>query len=102
MSFGNTTKNIRLGGSTLYADCLDNDGNWVSSQLDLDTCLGNIDGNFQWDKQAFSASAEDVKLKFTVVNLTASLEKADGDSFSSSTVNLNDRISNNNGKLTFN
>lgn len=46
MSYVNSSRNISLtnGGRTLRAECQNASGNWVWSELDLDTCIGNPNG----------------------------------------------------------
>lgn len=44
MSYRDSSRNPVLNGHTLRAECQNADGNWVTSEIDLDTCIGNPDG----------------------------------------------------------
>ncbi|KAG8702617.1 hypothetical protein FRC08_003363 [Ceratobasidium sp. 394] len=98
MSFSQSSQNIRLEGSTLHADCRASDGNFHSSSLNLDSCLGNENGSFQWGKQNFSHSAQGFGLNVPI--LTASLQN-EGGGFQQAEINLDERIANDNGNLKF-
>jgi hypothetical protein len=89
-----STRNIQLRGSTLSAECPRT--MWVASEINLDSCLGNIDGSFQWDEAGFSLSARRVTLKGTI--LSALLRTQDG-RWVHSEIDLSERIANVGGQL---
>ncbi|QRV93569.1 cyanovirin-N [Ceratobasidium sp. AG-Ba] len=99
MSFSKTSRNIRLqGDNILVAQCERADGeSFADSTLNLDTCLGNIDGSFKWGEKDYSLTARDVSLEGTV--LSGDLERASGGSYKHSSVNLDDCIENHDGQL---
>ncbi|QRV78806.1 CVNH domain protein [Ceratobasidium sp. AG-Ba] len=101
MSFSKSSRNIQLqGNSVLSAQCERADGqSFAPSTLDLNTCLGNIDGSFKWGEKDYSLTARDVSLDGT--NLSAKLQRADGVSERHATVDLDERIENHDGNLRF-
>ncbi|QRV93561.1 CVNH domain protein [Ceratobasidium sp. AG-Ba] len=101
MSFSQTSKDIQLhDGKTLSAHCeVAGGGNFVPSRLDLDTCLGNIDGHFRWGEKNFSQSARSVKLQG--VELKGDLHSADGKEWKHATVDLDQHIANIDGQLKY-
>lgn len=98
MSFSESSRNIHLIGSILAAECCTAQGNWVESQINLDTCLGNINGSFEWGQENYSLSAENVELEDSI--LSAGLATEEGGGFTDSKVNLDEHISNIDGQLT--
>ncbi|KAF9174867.1 hypothetical protein BGX21_010660 [Mortierella sp. AD011] len=101
MSFSTTSTNVRLeDGHILVATCTDADGNSHESKLDLDDFIGNDNGWFAWDRENFSHSAKDVRLRDGYF-LIAELPKRDGGYRETQGIDLNQRISNDNGKLVF-
>ena len=99
MSFSESSRNIHLIGSVLSAECCTAEGDWIESQINLDTCLGNISGSFEWGQENFSLSAQDIQLED--MTLSAGLATEDGENFTNSRVNLDEHISNIDGQLTF-
>ncbi|QRV93562.1 cyanovirin-N [Ceratobasidium sp. AG-Ba] len=100
MSFSRTSKHIQLhDGKTLSADCEVAGGSFLPSRLDLDTCLGNIDGHFRWGGKQFSQSARNVKLQ--AAELKGDLHSADGKEWKHATVNLDLHIANIDGQLVY-
>ncbi|KAH7170005.1 Cyanovirin-N [Dactylonectria macrodidyma] len=101
MSFSQSSRNVRIEDSLLYAECLKEDNRtWVSSEINLDSYIGNINGSFEWGKQAFSLSARDIHLDGSSV-LAASLANEVGTYGPDQTVNLDDHIANINGTLEY-
>ncbi|CAE6498844.1 unnamed protein product [Rhizoctonia solani] len=107
MSFADSAEagSIRLESDhILFAKCKDMSGNWVSSSMDLDRHIGNVNGNLTWDSGAYSVSSKDIHLDVSGfpgrVVLSAKLKKEDG-SYKDSSINLNDRIMNKNGHLEY-
>ncbi|KAL6797432.1 Cyanovirin-N [Trichoderma sp. SZMC 28013] len=101
MSFSASAQNFWLeGGHILVANVADRDGNWVESRIDLNDFIGNEDGWFMWDGVNFAESANDIRLEGSL--LTAELPMRDGGYRERQGIELNDRISNNDGQLVFN
>jgi hypothetical protein len=99
MPFFNTSKNIRLNGTTLTAECLTSDNKtYKSSSLDLDTVLGNKDGSFQWGLTAFSHSTKEKSITLDKTILSAELKRTNGN-YVKATVDLDLQINNVKGVL---
>ncbi|KAK5997585.1 hypothetical protein PT974_02948 [Cladobotryum mycophilum] len=102
MSFQATSRNYRLEGSVLYAECGNGNGSYVNSSLDLNQHIGNNDGAFWITKQtsAFYQSARDVQLQGTM--LSATLRRNNGSWVEEeSRLDLSFCVSNIRGKLTY-
>ncbi|QRV93568.1 CVNH domain protein [Ceratobasidium sp. AG-Ba] len=102
MSFSRNSRNIHLeGDATLVAECERAGGRgFANSTLNLNTCLGNIDGSFKWGQTDYSLTALNVRLEGTV--LKARLQRAESAAeFKESQVNLDDHIENHNGQLRY-
>jgi hypothetical protein len=82
----------------MQANCRTLDGRYQRSSLDLNSIIGNIDGQFQWGSQAFSRSATGASIQGAV--LTANLRKKNG-TYVRASINLDARITNNNGNLQY-
>ncbi|TQV90940.1 Cyanovirin-N [Cordyceps javanica] len=104
MSFHTSSSNIRVDdGHILRASVRNGNGEDVESELDLNTCLGNSNGRFEWGGRDFSGSAENITFSVEgdaqVPILRARLRG--GDDSSDADVNLAERIGNDNGSLSF-
>lgn len=66
--------NIRLEGATLRASCTDANNNKADAQMDLNRCIGNIDGTLKREHN-YSNSCRDCRVNGTV--LTCNCQKAD-------------------------
>ncbi|XWX00381.1 hypothetical protein V2A60_008401 [Cordyceps javanica] len=104
MSFNTSSSNIRVDdGHILRASVRNGNGEDVESELDLNTCLGNNNGRFEWGGRDFSGSAENITFSVEgdaqVPILRARLRG--GDDSSDADVNLAERIGNDNGSLSF-
>ncbi|KAG0135885.1 Cyanovirin-N [Tuber indicum] len=77
MTYRDTSRNAVLinSGRTLRAECMKLDGSWVTSEIDLDTCIGNLNA---WDMENFSRTAEDIRLEEDGRKLTCMVRKGDG------------------------
>ncbi|KAH2220376.1 hypothetical protein KXV37_001046 [Aspergillus fumigatus] len=105
MSFHLTAEDIRIeDGHGLVARLRNADGDLQDASIDLNTCLGNDNGHFQWDGVDFSHSAQDVHFAIEgggqVPVLRAQLANQDGE-FQDADVNLSERIENINGEFVF-
>ncbi|KAF9570364.1 hypothetical protein EC968_001865 [Mortierella alpina] len=101
-NFTETSKNIRItGGHLLQATCQTKDGGYKDSTLDLNDFIGNEDGNFQWDGVNFSQTAEDVQIQVATDSTLSAELKARDQHLVPSKLNLDERITNNNGVLQY-
>jgi len=105
MAFHLTSKDIYIEEGHILVGRLRNDrGEYVESRLDLNSCLGNDGGHFQWDGEGFSQSAQNVRYAVEgggqVPILRADLVGRDGE-LSGADINLAERIQNQNGNFVF-
>ncbi|KAH0615116.1 uncharacterized protein H6S33_000752 [Morchella sextelata] len=108
MSFAISSSNVRIeerdGHTYLHADARDEDGNENGTQLNLDECLGNNEGSFNWSGEGFTGSAENIHLSIEgpeqLPILRAQLRDSEGNTHDRD-VNLSERIVNDNGCLVF-
>ena len=99
MAFSKTSTNLTLNGSVLSADCKDKQGNPQHSSIDLNKYISNQDGVLCWTNGGnFAASA--VELSLIGATLHAMCRKING-VFAVSSINLDERISNINGVLSY-
>lgn len=104
-NFSKTCKQITLQGSTLSANCAvpnpRDPGNpfYRSTSLNLDSGIGNNDGVLIWRGTNFSQTCKNISLSSGVL-LTADCTRA-GVMSITSTLNLDDRINNTQGTLSF-
>jgi hypothetical protein len=101
MSFHITGSDFRLEGKhILKGNLCDLDGIESPAEVNLDHCIGNNNGRFDWGSKGFSNSAEDVRFSIEGGSnqpvLRAKLRKEDG-SLVDADVNLAERILNQNG-----
>ncbi|KAK1971051.1 CVNH domain-containing protein [Colletotrichum sublineola] len=105
MSFHTTAQDIRVDdGHMLRARLFNEGGDAVDAEYNLNDCLGNSNGSFEWGGNNFAASAEDIR--FTIEGegvpiLRARLFTVDGEAIDRD-VNLAERIGNDNGRFIFN
>jgi hypothetical protein len=92
--FVESAKDIRLDRSVLHAELARNDGSWRSAEVDLNTFLGNINGEFTWNKKDFYDSARTLRLEGSI--LSADLQDTN-QSWHSSQFELRDVLLNNDG-----
>ncbi|KAG9009306.1 hypothetical protein FRB94_012253 [Tulasnella sp. JGI-2019a] len=96
--FSETSKNIRLDGNTLQADCLGpDDQTYQSSSLDLNEILGNDNGSFTFRFGGWWMSAQNVSLNGAV--LTADLRYSGWGWNNAQSLNLDLHIANDGGVL---
>ncbi|KAJ6017473.1 Cyanovirin-N [Penicillium sp. IBT 35674x] len=103
MAFAQSSQDLRIttkeDGLFLSARAQDEDGNWLATEINLDEIIGNGDGMFVWDSVNVSQSAKNIHLEGTT--LTADLRTADGGYRERQSIDLNERIGNDNGNLVF-
>ncbi|KAG8872888.1 hypothetical protein FRB98_009306 [Tulasnella sp. 332] len=96
--FSETSKNIRLEGSSLQADCLAADNEtYQSSSLDINEILGNDDGSFTFRFGGWFQSAKNINLDGAV--LKADLRRATYGWNDEQTLDLDLHIANIDGAL---
>ncbi|EFE32816.1 glutamine-serine-proline rich protein, putative [Trichophyton benhamiae CBS 112371] len=101
MSFHESAREVRIEDEYfLVAELRNDNGDYVTARLDLNSVLGNFNGNFSWGERDFSNSASNIWLQFDeAINLPilrATLTTSGGDQVARD-VNLAERIANNNG-----
>jgi hypothetical protein len=106
-NFSGSSEDIYLehDSHTLVARCWPVDGDLRSSSIDLNRYLENSWGNFRWVDGSnqvgnFIASARKVRLRDNGKRLEAELGCGNGE-WASSSINLDERIGNENGSLRF-
>eukprot|EP00039_Didymoeca_costata_P010367 m.139476 g.139476 ORF g.139476 m.139476 type:complete len:428 (+) comp14801_c0_seq3:217-1500(+) len=98
--FSASSKNIRLDRNTLVATCRNREGQDVTSQLNLDTGLGNKNGEFEAGGQNYSQTARNQTFQVPQTLLSCELQCCDG-SWRPARIKLDDVITNDDGKLKF-
>ncbi len=100
MSFSLTSSDIKIDNSgILSAVCLDWDKNPRNSSLDLNGCIGNVDGFFKWGGHSFSHTAQ--SLEMIGNTLMGELKSYKKDYWVQASLNLDERIKNDNGVLKY-
>ena len=102
-AFQKTCKDVSLDGSVLIAKC----ENWTNngktreektSKLDLDKCIGNIDGKLTWGHTDYKKTSKSCKL---INQLTLQCEsQSKKGAFVTTTYDLGLTVTNTNGTLT--
>ncbi|GKZ18573.1 hypothetical protein AbraIFM66951_003454 [Aspergillus brasiliensis] len=105
MSFFRTAEDIRVDdGHILVARVANEVGEMVESSFDLNSCIGNDEGRFQWGGNDFSGSAEDIRFAIegddNVPVLRARLLNSDGEAFDAD-INLAEHVTNRDGVLEY-
>ncbi|KAK4442595.1 cyanovirin-n family protein [Podospora aff. communis PSN243] len=105
MSFHASAQDIRVDdGHMLRATLLNADGEAVEAEFDLNTVIGNDNGNFVWGGGDFSGSAEEISFSLegddSVPVLRANLRDVEGN-LEHRDINLSERIGNDNGSFVF-
>ncbi|KAL0057478.1 hypothetical protein AAF712_015879 [Marasmius tenuissimus] len=94
MYFGGPCTHTRLENSYLHVTHKGHD-----HRLDLDKCLGNIDGTFSWEAQGFSKTARHLSLEGSV--LTGEVRMKDEKTWNRAKVDLSHKIRFVDEKLVF-
>jgi hypothetical protein len=99
MSFSETSYDVELLYShVLRAKCKGLDGQYHTSELDLNTCIGNSNGELRWGGSNFSEHARDVW--YEGVLLGGRLRDNDGH-LRETKIYLNEHIANLDGRLAY-
>ncbi|KAK1590486.1 CVNH domain-containing protein [Colletotrichum navitas] len=106
MSFHVSAQDVRVDdGYILRARLNREDGECVDAEYNLNECLGNSNGSFEWGGSNFAQSAEDIHFSIEgdagVPVLRARLFNVEGQPIDCN-VNLSERIGNDNGCFCFN
>ncbi|KAJ6090107.1 hypothetical protein N7486_008922 [Penicillium sp. IBT 16267x] len=102
MSFSQSCEDIRLetdGGLRLVCLAQNESGGWQPTELYLDDFIGNEDGWFKWGGENVSQSARDFTLEGS--RLSAWLPTLAGEYRGRQELDLDDRISNEDGELVY-
>lgn len=99
MAFSLSSSDIHLDGSQLKARCKDRAGSYHDSSIELNNYIANIDGELRWQANGnFIASSRKVSLAGSVLRCQS---RTRGGDWRDTSVNLDDKISNFNGKLIY-
>jgi hypothetical protein len=101
--FTRTCSNITLVGTALEAMCRTINQGQARSGISLNRYIANIDGRLTWRRNGnYSASSQNFELdqESGVTFLHCDCQRRDG-TWTSSALNLDERISNINGQLTY-
>lgn len=102
-NFSSSCHTITLDAThDLIAYCRLSNGAYKLSSVDLDNCLANIDGEFRWERDGhFGATARNARLVEDGRVMEAELEMGAHKGWKLARVQLDERISNENGDLIF-
>ena len=101
-AFLTSTKNVVVDRGLLSADCKKKNGEYVSSTINLDEKIGNLNGNFVLSSQDhargknFSETSSEVRYHKPVLEATLRTDSGD---WNTAHVSLNTIIANEDGKL---
>jgi hypothetical protein len=100
MVFSESSKNLEIRDKTiLSAQCRDSQGAYHQSEIDLNSYITNNDGFLQWRPHGhFRANSKSIRLDGAVLK---SMCQRENGTWLSSQLNLDDKISNCNGKLIY-
>ncbi|KDN43346.1 hypothetical protein RSAG8_06130, partial [Rhizoctonia solani AG-8 WAC10335] len=93
-------------GHYLVAELQDSEGNWHQSSIDLNEYIGNIDGKLTWGESNFSESTQNIWLDTAhapslILLKGEGMKEGDEAYASEDSINLNEFITNNEGKLEY-
>lgn len=99
MAFSQSSRSLELKGNELVAECRAMDGEWHQSAININNYIANYDGVLAWHPNGnFAASSRNMRLDGGTLH--AESRKID-QSWISSQLNLDDKITNFNGKLIY-
>lgn len=100
MPFTESCRRWELRGSVLHLECLLADGHtWKQTTFDLNTCIGNIDGQLTWDKKDFLKTCEHHTATLENTFLVARCQRAHSTEYVSTRLDLSVRLRNDNGVM---
>ncbi|CEL58637.1 hypothetical protein RSOLAG1IB_08700 [Rhizoctonia solani AG-1 IB] len=93
-------------GHFLVAELQDSEGNWHQSSIDLNECIGNIDGKLTWGEKNFSESTKNIWLDTAhapalVLLKGEGLKEGDEVYADEDSINLNEFLSNIEGRFEY-
>ncbi len=97
--FTDSCRDTNLNGPILSSSCKDRNGNYKYSSIGLNPFIGNRNGLLHWGGENFANSCEGIRLEGAGA-LFANCKKVNGD-FNDTNINLDNRISNTDGNLTY-
>ncbi|KAH8153716.1 uncharacterized protein LAJ45_02529 [Morchella importuna] len=72
--FSESSRNIHLvDGHRLRAECRNERGDYQASELNLNTCIGNLNGYLAWDTPNFSQTSQNIRLVENGTKIEATL-----------------------------
>jgi hypothetical protein len=95
----NSCNNITLDGSVLMGSCQNIWGQWSRSLLNINPCVGNIDGVLQQGLTKRDYDRTCILCSISNNNLTCTCRKADNINWVTSSLPINSFVGNNNGWL---
>ena len=99
MAFSRSSVDIKLEGSQLKARCKDRAGSYHDSAVELNNYIANIDGLLKWRPNGnFVASSRIVVLAGSVLKGHSKTREG---AWRYTSINLDEKISNYNGKLIY-
>ena len=98
--FTKSCRSTNFSGSILSSSCRDNNGNYKRTSIRLNPLIGNSNGVLLWRGRNFTQTCKNIRLVGAGGALFADCRKNNG-IFNSTSINLDDRISNTNGRLTY-
>ncbi|KAK0374381.1 hypothetical protein CPAR01_00332 [Colletotrichum paranaense] len=102
-NFHHSAQDTRVDdGHILRARLQNGNGDFVDAECNLNDCLGNDNGRFDWGGRGFADSAESIRFEFEGDQpiLRARLFNVEGQAIDAD-VNLCERLSNNDGNFHF-
>lgn len=100
MSFSKSAQNTHVKGGHLHSTCRRINGDWNESVINLDHYIGNNNGELEWGGQNFSQSCQNITIH-DGHKLKCEARRIDG-SWNHTSINLDERIGNNDGNLQHN
>ncbi|KAM0278278.1 hypothetical protein ACHAQH_005291 [Verticillium albo-atrum] len=105
MPFHESAQGITVeDGHMLRAELANVEGEFVEAEFDLNDCIGNSNGSFEWGGGGFANSAEDISFELEgdhgVPILRARLYNVEGEAVDAD-INLAERLHNNDGAFSF-
>ncbi|RDW56510.1 hypothetical protein BP5796_13151 [Coleophoma crateriformis] len=98
MALNTSSRNLTLDGTSLKAECQNEEGHWKDVDLELEQLLGNLSGNFVWMGKDFGKNARDIRLEGSVLH---ALLPTSPTTWNPTHVDLNDRVCNKDGLLCY-
>ena len=98
MPFVESCRKWKLNGPILHLECLLADGHtWISTNFDLNYCIGNIDGRLSWDSKAFLRSTKEHTARLEGTVLVAKCKRAHSEAYVETRLDIATRLRNNDG-----